>query len=165
MFILDTLDTKRSVVEEASGGVIIGTIFAQDIDGPEYNVITYSITYERLITVLLDLCNIICFYRPTLNTPADLIEIDPKNGVITVKENANIDCDDPPIEDLVYTVSLRDPDHLTEGEIRIHINDINNKPPTFGTFETTVKRYENITTGDFIEQIKTSDIDRDRKFL
>lgn len=103
-------------------------------------------------------------FSPSLNTPDDLIEINPTNGVITVKENANIDCDDPPIEYLIYTISLRDKDHLTEGEIRIHINDINNKPPTFGEFEAIVKLYENITTGNFIQEIKTSDIDRDRKY-
>lgn len=83
------------------------------------------------------------------------------NGVITVK--ANIDCDDPRIEDLVYTVTLNDNLWETQGEIKIHIIDINNKSPTFLAFEKEVRLYENITTGDPIERIITTDMDRDRK--
>lgn len=45
LFILDTLRTSRSVIEEAAGGTLVGTIFARDIDGPEFNKIAYSIAY------------------------------------------------------------------------------------------------------------------------
>ncbi|KAJ6639917.1 Cadherin-23 [Pseudolycoriella hygida] len=141
-FILDTLDTERSVVEEANGGTLIGTVFAQDIDGPEFNVFKYSM-------------------KPLDDTPEDLLEINEDNGVITVMENANIDCDDPKIDDLIYNVTLNDGLFETEGTIKIHIIDINNKIPTFGEFNTTVELYENATTGDEIRTILTSDMDRD----
>lgn len=81
--------------------------------------------------------------------------------MITVK--ANIDCDDPRIEDLVYTVHLNDNLWETTGEIQIHIIDINNKAPTFLDFDKEVKLYENISTGDPIGRIITTDMDRDRK--
>ncbi|XP_037029736.1 cadherin-23-like [Bradysia coprophila] len=144
MFILDTLNTLRSVVEEAASGTLIGTIFAQDIDGPEFNVFKYSI-------------------KPSSeSTPDDLVEINEDNGVITVRDGAIIDCDgDPKIYDLVYTVTLNDSLWITEGEIRINIIDINNKYPFFGEFEVEVSIYENATTGDEIQIILTSDMDRD----
>lgn len=43
LFIRDTLLTERSVIEEAAGGTLVGTIFALDIDGPQFNKITYTI--------------------------------------------------------------------------------------------------------------------------
>lgn len=42
LFILDTLNTSRSVIEEADAGTLVGTIFANDIDGPQFNKITYT---------------------------------------------------------------------------------------------------------------------------
>lgn len=42
-FVGDTLTTLRSVVEEALAGTLIGTIIAEDVDGPEFNKITYSL--------------------------------------------------------------------------------------------------------------------------
>lgn len=42
LFILDTLNTARSVIEEATAGTLIGSIFANDIDGPQFNKITYT---------------------------------------------------------------------------------------------------------------------------
>lgn len=43
LFIRDTLNTQRSVVEEARPNTLIGTVFSNDIDGPQFNKITYSI--------------------------------------------------------------------------------------------------------------------------
>lgn len=43
LFIRDTLSTLRSVVEEALPNTLIGTVFANDIDGPQFNKITYTI--------------------------------------------------------------------------------------------------------------------------
>lgn len=42
-FIGNTLTIARNVVEQASLDSVIGTILARDIDGPEFNVINYSL--------------------------------------------------------------------------------------------------------------------------
>lgn len=44
-FVKDTLTVSRKVMEEAESDTLIGTIIARDIDGPENNIIQYSITY------------------------------------------------------------------------------------------------------------------------
>jgi hypothetical protein len=51
------------------------------------------------------------------NTPADWLEIDPATGVLTVKANLTIDCDDPKIDDLSYLVTLTDKVHTATGEV------------------------------------------------
>lgn len=43
-FIGDTLTVPRRVFEEAPIETLIGSILAEDIDGPEFSIIQYSIT-------------------------------------------------------------------------------------------------------------------------
>lgn len=42
-FIGNTLEIPRNVIEQAVSGSLIGTILAIDIDGPDFNVIQYSL--------------------------------------------------------------------------------------------------------------------------
>lgn len=42
-FVGNTLEVRRSVIEESEGGIFIGFINARDIDGPGNNEITYAL--------------------------------------------------------------------------------------------------------------------------
>jgi hypothetical protein len=41
-FVGDTLTVARSVVEEATTGILVGNIMARDVDGPGNNIISYA---------------------------------------------------------------------------------------------------------------------------
>ncbi|XP_055680929.1 protein dachsous-like [Lutzomyia longipalpis] len=142
-FIGDTLETLRSVVEEALTGTLIGTIMAEDIDGPQFNQITYSI--EAVVEQ---------------GTTPGWVRINPSTGVIEVDADQAIDCDDPKLDYLEYVITLSDGDHITTGNIKIDMIDTNNKLPEETSFEKTIEIYENTTEGVFVT-IGATDQDRD----
>ncbi|XP_059617696.1 cadherin-23-like [Phlebotomus argentipes] len=143
LFVGDTLNTLRSVVEEALAGTLIGTIAAEDIDGPEYNQITYSIQAVE-----------------EQGTTPGWVRINPTTGVIEVEADQAIDCDEPPLQHLEYVITLTDGLHVTNGNILIEMIDTNNKLPQEASFEKSIQIYENMTEGVFV-RIQATDKDRD----
>nr|AFB74167.1 truncated cadherin [Helicoverpa armigera] len=158
LWVEGTLTQEFRVREVAASGVVIGSVLATDIDGPLYNQVRYTIT-------------------PRLDTPEDLVDIDFNTGQISVKLHQAIDADEPPRQNLYYTVIASDkcdlltvtecpPDPTyfeTPGEITIHITDTNNKVPQVedDKFEATVYIYEGADDGEHVVQIYASDLDRD----
>ncbi|XP_077288501.1 cadherin-AgCad1-like [Arctopsyche grandis] len=153
-----TLTVKRSVREVSVSGVPIGTVRAIDIDGPEFNVVRYSL-------------------KAINDTPNELVEIDSQSGDLKVLGNRLIDADVPPRYNLYYTVSATDcpvPDnyeqiedncHITDGDIEIEIIDTNNKfpIPLEDEFDSTVSIEEHVEFAN-ITTIKSEDLDRDVAF-
>ncbi|XP_068627415.1 cadherin-AgCad1-like [Battus philenor] len=147
--------------ENSATGIVIGSVLANDIDGPLYNQVRYTIL-------------------PRNDTPSDLVKIDFYTGQLSVDEEGAIDADIPPRHYLYYTVVASDrcyalnetdcpPDTTyweTEGDITIEIIDTNNKVPRAETdkFDVVVYVYENATSGDEIVQIVAKDDDRDEMY-
>nr|AAM21151.1 cadherin [Manduca sexta] len=153
-----TLEQNFRVREMSAGGLVVGSVRADDIDGPLYNQVRYTIF-------------------PREDTDKDLIMIDFLTGQISVNTSGAIDADTPPRFHLYYTVVASDrcstedpadcpPDPTyweTEGNITIHITDTNNKVPQAETtkFDTVVYIYENATHLDEVVTLIASDLDRD----
>lgn len=153
-----TLEQSFLVRENATSGVVIGSVLATDIDGPLYNQVRYSI-------------------QPIRDTPEDLVNIDFRTGQLTVGLNHAIDADVPPREYLYYTVIASDrcyeenpedcPDDPTfwetPGEISIYITDTNNKEPQpdYTQFQVEVEIYEDATEGTEVVQLVATDQDRE----
>ncbi|XP_055387679.1 fat-like cadherin-related tumor suppressor homolog [Condylostylus longicornis] len=142
-FIHNTLQEIRIVMEEAMPNTLAGgSIQAVDRDGHEFNNITYTLL-------------------PIRGTNESWIQIEKYKGVLSVSENAKIDCDIPRIDALYYEIQLTDGLYTTLGELIINVTDINNKVPQFHDFNKTVEIYENATTGTYIGTIAGYDNDRD----
>ncbi|XP_063540838.1 protocadherin Fat 1-like [Cydia strobilella] len=152
-----TLEQGFLVRENATSGVVIGSVLATDIDGPLYNQVRYSI-------------------QPIRDTPEDLVHIDFTTGQLTVGLNHAIDADIPPREYLYYTVIASDrcyeepeecPDDPTfwetPGEISIYITDTNNKEPQpdYTQFQVEVEIYEDAGEGTEVVQLVATDQDRE----
>ncbi|XP_026330204.1 protocadherin Fat 4-like [Hyposmocoma kahamanoa] len=158
IFSAGTLAQEFRVRELSDSDTIIGSVFATDIDGPLYNQVRYTIV-------------------PRNDTPEDLVKIDFYTGQISVDKNGAIDADIPPRWELHYTIVASDkcyaediedcpPDPVywnTEGNITIQILDTNNRIPTPDTtmYNETVYIFENATSGDFVQQLFSNDLDRD----
>ncbi|XP_063386111.1 protein dachsous-like [Cydia fagiglandana] len=153
-----SLEQSFLVRENATSGVVIGSVLATDIDGPLYNQVRYSI-------------------QPIRDTPEDLVNIDFRTGQLTVGLNHAIDADLPPREYLYYTVTASDrcteedpedcPDDPTfwetPGEISIYITDTNNKEPQpdYTQFQVEVEIYEDAGEGSEVVQLVAADQDRE----
>nr|AEL22856.1 CAD protein [Sesamia inferens] len=150
------LEQEFRVREMSASGVVIGSLYATDIDGPLYNQVRYTII-------------------PKEGTPDNLVTIDFHTGQITVQKNQAIDADEPPRFNLYYTVIASDkcsmedltqcpPDptyHDTEGDIKIQIIDTNNKVPRLENIQFEVPIYEDSVTGFEFYELIASDLDRD----
>lgn len=98
-FVDNTLTVPRRVIEEAETDVLVGNIIAIDIDGPENNIIQYSLI-------------------PIGNTPQNWMTIEEDTGVLKVLANNEIGCDVPKRADLKYYIRLYDGANETFGEVR-----------------------------------------------
>ncbi|KAJ8718831.1 hypothetical protein PYW07_016387 [Mythimna separata] len=146
------------VREVSASGVVIGSVFATDRDGPLYNQVRYTI-------------------QPKEGTPPDLVTIGFVTGQITVQKDQAIDADEPPRHNLYYTVIASDQCsmenqtecprdkhfHETKGDLTIQILDTNNKVPVLDTEKTlkVVRIYEDAVSGDDVTRIVAGDLDRD----
>ncbi|XP_047999380.1 protocadherin Fat 1-like [Leguminivora glycinivorella] len=156
-----TLEQRFLVRENATSGVVVGSVLATDIDGPLYNQVRY-------------------FIQPIRDTPEDLMHIDFRTGQLTVGLNHAIDADIPPREHLYYTVTASDrcfeedpadcPDDPTywetPGEISIYITDTNNKEPRpdYTQFQVEVEIYEDAAEGSEVVQLVATDQDREAMY-
>ncbi|CAK1543812.1 unnamed protein product [Leptosia nina] len=149
-----TLSQEFSIRENSRSDVVVGSVQANDIDGPLYNQVRYTL-------------------RTRNGTPENLIKIDLTTGLLSVDKDGAIDADEPR-DNLYYTVIASDkcleaecpPDidyHDTAGEIKIAIVDTNNKVPSADTtkFNVNVTINENAVNGTEIVTLAAIDADRD----
>nr|AHJ10508.1 cadherin [Alphitobius diaperinus] len=148
----DTATATRRVPEKAVDGTLITTVVATDDDlGTKLN---YSIE------------------RADKDTPL-WVSIDETSGAISVhlEKNEEIDCDDPPRDDLKYIVTVTDGKYNDTATITIGIDDENeNKPTVQNVTVTTLQEQDEQSqddsspNGKIVAEIKYTDIDRDAEY-
>ncbi|KAK4881842.1 hypothetical protein RN001_005161 [Aquatica leii] len=145
IFVDDTINSKKTVVEGAEANTRIGTVTATDMDGINHNKIVYSL-------------------RPLNNeTPTGWVDIHPDNGELFVPEDAVIDAD-LPIYQLDYIVKATNADLCNETNITVKVIDTNSKPPEC-IFAKTVHIFEKTPNGTKVPQeIVCTDKDRDASY-
>ncbi|XP_049537352.1 cadherin-23-like [Anopheles darlingi] len=138
-----TLTVVRSVRERSDAGVTIGNIIAYDIDGPGNNEITFSMS-------------------PINPDHEGWMSID-QNGIIRVEGNRTIDCDTPPIDVVLQSVTVSDWLFSTSHVFTIVLMDTNNKLPYHDPFpdEGRVFQFEKLQSKSVVAQVEGKDQDRD----
>ncbi|XP_033213887.1 LOW QUALITY PROTEIN: cadherin-23-like [Belonocnema kinseyi] len=135
---------EMSVLENQKSGILIGKITALDFDGPGNNDVIYLII-------------------PINGTKNELVQIDPKTGIIKVDEHAKIEAE--AYEYLYYNVSATDSVHNTILAIEIYVIDENDEFPTIppDRFNSTIRIKEKSENGT--EVVPVHAIDKDRTYV
>lgn len=137
-FVQSTITSEKSVTETSgSQYMVIGSIIATDIDGPDYNKVKYLL-------------------KPLDEYSKDKIQINEK-GQLYIEKDTVIDADTHKLKEYKYNVTACDgpkPDSCdnneknslgTSAEISIEIIDINDKSPELKKPLKTIEVYENET--------------------
>ncbi|XP_070502052.1 cadherin-AgCad1-like isoform X3 [Chironomus tepperi] len=140
-FVGNTLEVKRSVIEQSESDMFIGFLNAIDRDGPGNNDITFTLI-------------------PNDNATTEWVKIESKSGELSVGMNKVIDCDIPKRLNLDYAVKISDGELESIGQISIAIIDINDRIPESEEVEDVIKIFEN-SSDILLKTIKAFDLDRD----
>ncbi|XP_055551431.1 cadherin-23-like [Wyeomyia smithii] len=141
----NTLQIDRFVLEEAETGTIVGSIAAEDKDGPEFNQISYNLS-------------------PQVTDHEGWIMID-ATGMLSVNATEKpIDCDIPVTYYIPLNITLSDGLFETHGTLQITITDTNNKIPSFESMPEKVEIWEKSSSGTEILEMEVTDLDRDEPF-
>lgn len=93
----------------------------------------------------------------------DWINIGLMTGELSVANDHEIDCDQPPRMYLNYKIIASDGKNENSIDIAIFIIDTNDQPPHFTEFDTTVSIYEDQKEG-LIISVAATDEDRDEQY-
>ncbi|KAF5278618.1 hypothetical protein FQA39_LY00660 [Lamprigera yunnana] len=146
VFVNDTITSKKIVMDGAEKDSKIGIVTATDIDGPDYNQISYSIKITDDVT------------------PCNWIRIDSR-GELFVKDNELVDADgEVPVYTINCTVVATNLDLINETKIVIEVIDRNDESPEC-KFTTEVEIPEDIRNGTEIPfDLSCTDGDRDERY-
>ena len=133
-----------SVEENKMPGEEVGTVLAEDLDGPGYNHFTYSIASS--------------------GRAADLFFVHPKTGVITTKEKLDRE------EQLVYYMKVTasddgNPPMSGTVTVTVYVNDVNDNKPKFeypSEQNNTVHVSNKVPVGYIVTKVRARDMDVDK---